>query len=135
MKSRIVVSAVIKKGDYFLFGKKAKDVGPYPNKWLILGGGLNAESEAIEEGLRREIREEGGIEITNIRHIGFGEDYAIKEGEKTHFIFLNFIVDHMSGEPRPGDDIAEIKWVHKSKMKELDLCEPSVGLFKRLGYL
>jgi ADP-ribose pyrophosphatase YjhB (NUDIX family) len=135
LKGRVVVSAVICKGDSFLFGRKTEGVGPYPNKWLILGGGLNAESETIEEGLRREIREEGGIEITNIRHFDFGEDYAIKKGEKYHFIFLNFIVDYLSGEPKPGDDIEELKWVHNSKLEQLDLCEPSIGLFTRLGYL
>jgi 8-oxo-dGTP diphosphatase len=135
LKGRVVVSAVICKGEYFLFGRKAEGVGPYPNKWLILGGGLNPETETIEKGLRREIMEEGGIKITNIRHCDFGEDYALKKGERYHFIFLNFIVDYLSGDPTPGDDIVELKWVHKSRLKELDLCGPSVGLFTRLGYL
>ena len=136
MKSRVVVAAVIRKGDYFLFGKKPEGKGPYEDKWLILGGGVNLGEENIREALIREIREEADIEIANIEEIRFDEDFTKdKHGEMTHFIFLTFSADYKSGEAKPQDDIAELKWVHKSKIKELMLCEPSLRLFRKMGYL
>ncbi|MCM2325335.1 MAG: NUDIX domain-containing protein [Candidatus Woesearchaeota archaeon] len=133
MPFRVAVSAVIRKGDYYLFGKKAEGAGPYPDKWLIIGGGIRLGKETIEEALRREIREEANIEVKNLAHLGFEEDFRKKKGILTHFIFLNFMAEYGSGEERPGDDIVELRWVHKDEIKELDVCEPSLKLFSDLG--
>jgi 8-oxo-dGTP pyrophosphatase MutT (NUDIX family) len=132
MSWKVCASAVIKKGDFYLFGKKAKDVGPYPNKWLIIGGGVKLGEETIEEALRREIKEEANIEVTNLRKLGFREDFRMKNGVETQFIFLDFQADYLSGEEAPGDDIVELRWVHKDKICELELSEPSIKLFKKL---
>jgi 8-oxo-dGTP pyrophosphatase MutT (NUDIX family) len=132
MPFRVAASAVIRKGDYYLFGKKAKDAGPYPDKWLIIGGGMRLGKETIAEALRREIREEANIEVKNITHLSFEEDFRTKKGVLTHFIFLNFMADYCSGEERPGDDIVELRWVHKDDIKDLDMCEPSLRLFSGL---
>ncbi|NTV24432.1 MAG: NUDIX domain-containing protein [Nanoarchaeota archaeon] len=136
MKSRVVASAVIIKGDYLLFCKKPKGLGPYPDKWLIVGGGVNLGDETAEEALKREIREEADIEVIDIEPVGFDEDFAKnKHGESVHYIFLNFRVNYLSGVPKPQDDIEILEWVHKDKVKELDLCKPSLRLFEKLGYI
>ncbi|MFH2021433.1 MAG: NUDIX domain-containing protein [archaeon] len=136
MKSRVVVSAVIEKGDFLLFGKKKKDQAPYPNKWLILGGGVNLPDEKIEDALRREIMEEANIEVTEPERVFFDEDFAEdKHGEMTHYIYLTFRAQYKSGDAKAGDDIEQLKWVSRSMLKELDICEPSIKLFRKLGYL
>jgi ADP-ribose pyrophosphatase YjhB (NUDIX family) len=136
MKSRVAASAIIQKGDYFLFGRKLKDIGPYPNKWLIIGGGVNLGSETIQEALLREISEEAGIEVTDIKEVSFDEDFTKnKHGEMEHYVFLNYWVKYKSGDAKPDDDIAELKWFHKSEIPKLDLCEPSIKLFKKVGLL
>ncbi len=81
MKYRVIVAAVIEKNGEYLFGKKAAGVGPFPDKWLILGGGVDLENETLEEGLQREIREEAGIEITNIKRVTFYDEVREKNGE------------------------------------------------------
>lgn len=35
MKSRVIVTVIIKRGDSYLMGMKPKDIGPYPNTWHI----------------------------------------------------------------------------------------------------
>ena len=134
MKTRVVAATVIEKQGRFLFGRKGKDVPPYPNKWLILGGGMR-EGESIHEALRREIREEAGIEIDDIEPLGFDEDTGIRKGEEVHFIFLQFMSRWKSGEPRPGDDIFELKWADKSDIPGIDFSKPTVKLFRRIGFL
>ncbi len=135
MNYRVAVSSIIKKGDFYLFGKKAKGIGPYPDKWLIIGGGVNLGNESLEDALKREVMEEANINIKNIKKIGFAEDFCEKKGAMTHFIFLNFIADYEKGDEKPGDDIMELKWMHKDKIKDLDLCVPSIKLFKELGII
>ena len=75
MKSRVIVTAIIENNNMFLFGQKPHDVGPYPNTWHLLGGGVNMEQETLEDALRREIQEEAGIEIDTIKKVSFDEDY------------------------------------------------------------
>ncbi len=54
MKTRVIVSAVIEKDQDLLFGKKKKDIGPYPNTWHLIGGGVN-EGESLTDAIKREI--------------------------------------------------------------------------------
>ncbi|HSW96511.1 MAG TPA: NUDIX domain-containing protein [Candidatus Saccharimonadales bacterium] len=136
MKSRIIVVGIVKKGSKYLLGRKAPDKGPYPNTWHILGGGINLGEETIEEAIRREIKEEAGIEIQNIQRITFDEDIQPnKYGEMTYYIFLDFIAEYKSGTITPGDDIAEVKWVDKSELEKINVNEPTKKLFKKMGLL
>lgn len=132
MQSRLIVTVIIRKGDEFLFGRKSKDIGPYPNTWHLLGGGVNAE-EKLEDALVREVREEAGIEIINIKRVSFQEDFEPnKKGEPTHYIFLIFTAGYQSGELMPGDDIVELRWFHKSELKNIPLPRPSQQYFHNL---
>lgn len=135
MKSRIIVSAIIERDGKYLFGKKPKDVGPYPNTYHLLGGGVNAEEESLEEGLIREIKEEAGIGLTHITRLSFDEGYATnKHGEEVHYLFHVYTATYANGEEKPGDDIAELVWLTKEDIKKVPLPEPSEKLFKELGW-
>lgn len=136
MKSRVIVVGLVEKEDKVLLGKKAENVGPYPNTWHIPGGGINLGEETIEEALRRELREEAGIEIKDIEPLGFDEDCEPdKHGEMMHYIFLDFKAQYASGEIEAGDDIHHLKWVEKSELKNLTLNKPSIKFLKKLKYI
>ena len=60
----IGVYALIKKGDEALFIKKAR--GPYTGKWDLPGGGFEF-GESPEETLKREIKEETGLDVSSYR--------------------------------------------------------------------
>ncbi len=135
MKYRVIVSAIIEKEGKYLFGKKPKDVGPYPNTCHLLGGGVNPEEESLEEALRREIREEAGITLKNIERLSFDEGYAQnKYGEDVHYLFHVYKAEYESGEVTPGDDIAELMWLSKEDIKTAPFPTPSEKLFTELGW-
>ncbi|MEI2724053.1 MAG: NUDIX domain-containing protein [Verrucomicrobiota bacterium] len=72
-----------------LRARSHRDIGPYPNTWHLLGGGVKLGEESCEEALRREIREEAGIELAEVRRVSFDEDYEPnKHGVMTHYVFL-----------------------------------------------
>ncbi|MBF8249711.1 MAG: hypothetical protein HW400_312 [Candidatus Levybacteria bacterium] len=136
MKSRIIVVGLIEKDGTVLLGKKFGNIGPYPNTWHNPGGGINLDEESLKEALRREIKEEAGIEIQDIEQLGFDEDNEPdKHGEMTHYIFLDFKAKWLSGEINAGDDMKELKWIKKEELKKLNLNKPAQKLFKKLKFI
>src|SRR5581483_2719727 len=135
MKARVVVTTIIEKDNKILLGKKAKDVGPYPNAWHLPGGGVDLENESLEDAVRREIKEETGLDVAHMERVNFDEDYEPdKKGVKTHYVFLVYKVTPTTMDAHAADDIVEIKWFDKSELKNITLTRPSVKLFKELEY-
>lgn len=136
MKFRIVVAAIIKKGNKLLFGRKRKDVGPYPNTYILIGGGVNLEMETIEAAIKREIKEETNITVKNIKKLTFDEDYEPnKNKEITHHVFLIYSAEYKSGKPTPGDDVDQLFWIEKKDFKKYTFSRPTIKLFSNLGWL
>lgn len=135
MKTRVIVSAVIEKGDNLLFWKKRVDVWPYPNTWHLIGGGIN-EGESLIDAVKREISEEAWIRTNIIDSLGFDEDYEPnKHWDMTHYVFLVYKVEYLSWELRADDDIVHLEWIPKNNLKNINLNKPSIKLFKKLGYI
>lgn len=136
MKFRIIVAAVIEYEGKILFGRKPENVGPYPNTWVIPGGGVDLEKETLLDALRRELKEETGIEVGEITPLYFAEDYEPdKHGEMTHYVHLTYHVTAESDTFRPGDDILSLEWIPKAEIADIPLARPSVELFQKLGYI
>ena len=136
MKSRIIVVGLIEKEGRFLLGKKPTGIGPYPNTWHLPGGGIAPEKESMEDALKRETEEEAGIKIQNIQPTGVDEDYEKdKHGEMTHYIFLDFKADYLSGKIKAGDDMNKLQWIEKNKLKDLSLNKPTKKLLQKLNLI
>jgi 8-oxo-dGTP diphosphatase len=136
MKFRVIVVGLIEKNNQYLLGKKPENIGPYPNTWHLPGGGIGLDEETLEEALRREMEEEAEIKIDKIEALGFDEDYEKdKHGEMTHYIFLDFKANYLSGEINANDDMKKLKWVEKNMLKKLNLNKPTKKLFKKLDLI
>ena len=90
-------------------------------KYNGLGGKLEA-GEDVVACIRREIREEAGLECVELRlrgtisWPGFG-----KQGEDW-FGFI-FVIDRWSGQPRPDNPEGKLEWVAVERLLELPLWE------------
>ena len=136
MECRVIAAAIIEKDGKLLFGQKPKGVGPYPDTWHLLGGAIKLGEESVIDALKREIKEEAGMEICDIERVSFNEDYEKnKHGELIHYIFLVFKAKHKSGEARASDDVTELKWFSKENLKNVKLTRTSIKLFKELNFI
>lgn len=136
MKFRVIVVGVIEKEGKILLGKKPENIGPYPNTLHIPGGGVDLDKETLVEALKREMKEEAGIEINNIEPIGFDEDYEKdKNNEMTHYVFLSFHATCDTDVLTASDDMKEMRWFMKYELKNLNLNKPSQKLLKKLGFI
>lgn len=126
----------MRKGNQVLLGRKAPGVGPYADTWHTPGGGVNLVQETCEEALVREVREETGLEVTNLKKVAWDTDIEPnKQGELTYYVFLAYTCDYTSGDIKPADDIQQLKWVDVDKLGSYALNRASLALYRQLGYI
>jgi ADP-ribose pyrophosphatase YjhB (NUDIX family) len=84
-------------------------VEPRKGLWDTPGGFLE-EGEAPLDGLRRELREETGLEIEPGEFLAALTDlYGDGPGSQS-ILSLNWTAKVTAGKPAPADDISEIRW-------------------------
>jgi 8-oxo-dGTP diphosphatase len=99
-------SAVVRDRDgRILLARRADEPGA--GLWDLLGGFMD-EGEDPLETLRRELREETGLEVEPGEYLGALPDRYGDDGPWT----VNFYWETRiaPGEPRPADDVAELAW-------------------------
>lgn len=85
-------------------------------------GGKMEDNEDVADCMRREIREEAGIECLDmtlrgtISWPGFG-----KQGED--WLGFIFLIDRFSGKPKDSNPEGTLKWVDREKLMELPMWE------------
>jgi len=106
--------------------RNKKDVDENKGKWIGVGGKFE-EGESPEDCLRREVREETGLELTSYRYRGIITFVSDEWG--TEYMFL-YTSDSYTGELRSCDE-GELRFIDKDKILDLNLWEGD-KLFLRL---
>jgi 8-oxo-dGTP diphosphatase len=96
--------------------KKYPEVGP---KWDIVGGRINPGTPLIEN-LKREVKEETGLELTSHVRLIAAQD-ILKIPEK-HVVRLTY-TGEIEGEPKLDGDHMEYKWFTKDELLNLEVNE------------
>ena len=81
--------------------------GPFKDMWLLPGGGLEA-GESAEDAVRREVREETGLEVTSLRPvIRYEVRLSSPDGYWGH---VDLFAGEVRGTPGPGHAQEPIDW-------------------------
>jgi 8-oxo-dGTP diphosphatase len=112
----LAVGAIVIHDDSLLMVRRGRE----PNKglWSVPGGRVEA-GEYLSDALRREVREETGIDIE------VGDLLGILEwaGDE-HFVILDYLAHPLDdATPRASDDAVEARWVPLRDVAKLD-CTP-----------
>lgn len=77
---------------------------------------------SLEDCLRREIKEEVGIEIDKIEYIDSDND----NGK----IYIHFLAQYVSGDPKPLDGTAEVLWAKSDDLINKKFTPQTIELLK-----
>ena len=117
----IGVGAVIEDGaGRILLVKHVPERGGFwQGKWICPGGALEP-GETIEEGIKREVKEETQLDI-DLRKPLPPFDTIVSEDNTVslHVIYIDYLASLTGGELRPGSDIGEAIWVDKGRLPEI----------------
>jgi NAD+ diphosphatase len=104
------VIVLIRKGGKILLAHNSRFPG---GRFGLIAGYVEA-GEAIEETVRREVREEAGIEVRDLRYV-MSQSWPFPDS-----LMLAFTAEWASGEARPdGDEITELRWCSASELPDI----------------
>lgn len=117
--SAATAALIINKCNELLVVRRAKE----PAKGTLdLPGGFVDMGETVEEGMRREIKEETGLEVNDIRYLFSSPNLYMYSGMGIHTIDMVYLVplDNGTIDVQASDDAAEAIWIPINKVNPAD---------------
>lgn len=136
----VVITAIVSKDGKYLITRRSPEKKRFPGKWTVPGGRLETKDylempketefywyNVLEKTLRREVKEEAGLDIDNIEYI---TSLATVHGDGSPSIVISCIADHTGGEValQEGESDAHA-WVDLEEAKNYDLLD---GIYDEL---
>jgi 8-oxo-dGTP pyrophosphatase MutT (NUDIX family) len=136
-----VTGIIIKEGKY-LITRRSLNKKSFPGKWTVPGGGLELEDyinlpkdtahhwyNIFEKIVRREIREEVGLEVKNIKYL---TSMTLIRPDGFPGLIVSLYADYSEGEVKLDEESMNFKWVSLEEAKEYDLID---GIYDELVML
>lgn len=109
--------------------------GFWQGKWICPGGELEL-GETIGCGIKREVKEETGLEIELVKPLpAFERIVKSAKGFSLHVVYIDYIAKLISGELKVDSDVGEALWVEKGKIDQIwdEVHEDTKKLLKLAG--
>jgi ADP-ribose pyrophosphatase YjhB (NUDIX family) len=111
---------------------------PLKGEWSIPGGTLEL-GETLVEGVRRELREETGLEVRVLELIEVferifpdPEDTAGRVGRPLyHFVIVDYLCEALGGAPRPGSDVTAIAFASEEELSPYNLTPAATRVLRK----
>jgi len=138
----ISVTGIIVKDGRFLITKRAPTEKAFPNQWTVPGGKVEMKDytsrprdtsshwyNVFEEALKREVMEETGLKINNIRYL---TSLSFIRSDNIPTIIVSLFAEPESDEVKLCPNLTEYVWVSLDEAKNYSLIE---GIYEELEML
>lgn len=135
----VAVTAIIRKGGKYLITKRSPKEKAFPGMWTVPGGKISVEDYitlpkttpsawygAVEETLKREVKEEVNLKIENVRYL---IDMTLMRPDGIPVVVLSFFADYKSGEVTLDEDAVDFAWVTAEEAASYPLIE---GIYEEI---
>jgi len=133
-KPRVAVGGVVIKEGRVLLVRRGK--APAFGQWAIPGGSVEL-GETLQQAVEREVREETGLSVRAGEVCYVFE--AVKRDEhgrvRFHYVIVDLMADHLSGEPVPASDVTEAAWLPVEELENRPVNASTVALLRKLGFI
>src|SRR5680860_311818 len=132
---RIALTAIIYNSDgKYLITQRNLEKKAFPGKWTVPGGGLETDDyinskpttlagqwyNALENTLRREVREEVNLEISKPKYL---LDLTFIRPDGIPVVVLSYYASYSSGEVKLDSESVDYRWVTLVEAKNYDLMD------------
>jgi ADP-ribose pyrophosphatase YjhB (NUDIX family) len=123
---------LITEGDRILVVKRENDPGK--GLWSIPGGLLEV-GETIREGVKRELREETGLDVEVVELLDVIDNITCDEAGRVcfHYVLIDFLCRVTRGELTPDTDVKEVQWVRVDDLEKIPTTRTLMRLLKKMG--
>ncbi|MBV9770503.1 MAG: NUDIX hydrolase [Bryobacterales bacterium] len=105
---------------------------PLKGYWS-LPGGIVETGEKLEEGIRREVAEETGLEVEPYLVFEIFER-VIPDAEgkpEYHYVLIDYLCRRLRGEPAAASDVSRVAWVEEQNLAQYRLTEGTLDVIER----
>lgn len=124
------VAAVVVRAGQVLLVQRGREPGK--GLWGVPGGVLEL-GEAVVDGVRREVREECGIEIEVGPLLGVFEPQQRDDAGRLryHYVVLDYLARYVSGKLRAADDADDARWVALDALESLPMLAETRAMIRK----
>jgi 8-oxo-dGTP diphosphatase len=123
------VGGVVIHRDRVLLVRRGRE--PMKGEWSIPGGALEL-GETLQDAVRRELREETGLDVEPTR-ILLVLDRILKYGRrvKYHYVIVDFACRLKGGRLTPASDVLDARWVPRKELPCYHLTDKALRLIRQ----
>ena len=124
------MGALIIRRDRILLAQRGKQ----PLKgWWSLPGGLVEIGEELKDAVRREVREETGLDVRPLHIFEVFERITRdkKGAAEYHYVLIDYLCRVAGGELQAGDDVCAVEWVRRSDLGARQVTEGTLAVIER----
>jgi 8-oxo-dGTP diphosphatase len=101
---------------------------PLKGQWSIPGGLLEL-GEELAAGVRRELKEETGLEVEPLEALVVF-DRIFREGSRVryHYVIVDYACRWKRGRLRPASDVLDARWVRRADLPQYRLGEEATSV-------
>jgi ADP-ribose pyrophosphatase YjhB (NUDIX family) len=101
---------------------------PLKGEWSIPGG-LIEVGEELADGVRRELKEETGLDVEPLAIIETF-DRIFRQGRRVryHFVIVDYVCRLKRGRLRPASDVVEARWVRREDLGLYSLTDKATSV-------
>jgi len=123
------IGALIFQGKRMLLAQRGKQ--PLMGLWSLPGGVLET-GETLVDGIRREVREETGLDVKPLEIATVFERIIPDADGRTeyHYVLIDYICRVTGGEAQPASDVSALAWVTEEELTGYPLTEGTLPVIR-----
>jgi ADP-ribose pyrophosphatase YjhB (NUDIX family) len=124
------VGAVVIRDNAVLLVERARE--PHKGYWSLPGGVVET-GETLEQAVRREVREETGLQVEPLAVVEIFER-ILRDAQgraEYHYVLIDYVCTVAGGDLAPADDVSRARWFSRDALDGLRLTEGSLPVIEK----